>query len=136
MLWYMKCNLVSITSNLTRRVLTWPNMAMCGYDLRTFLHLFSTEESNEILMTELIWEGFIPLNMIPAIGHELTSRSLWSNSETWPPWEGGGQTRSQQCKKTRGDLEQSQYMARCGHLPAEVLPALPAAHPRPVAARM
>lgn len=77
--------------------------------------------------------GFIPLNMIPAIGHELTSTSLWSNSETWPPWEGGGQTRSQQCTKTRGDLEQSQHVARCGDLPAEVLPALSAAHPRPVA---
>lgn len=79
--------------------------------------------------------GFIPLNMILLIDHELTSRSLWSNSETWPPWEGGGQTHNQQATKTRSDMEQSNYVARCGQLPAKVLPTLPTAHPRPVAAR-
>lgn len=50
---------MSITSNLARRVcdVAHLNMSMCGCDLRTFLHLFSTAERNEILMTELILGG-------------------------------------------------------------------------------
>lgn len=64
--------------------------------------------------------------------------SIWSwsfHSETRPPWEGGGQTHPQQRPAAGGDLEQSIHMARHRQLPPEVLPALQAAHQRPVATR-
>ena len=56
-------------------------------------------------------------------------------SETGPPRARGGDPHPQQRAAARGVVDQPLQLARGGLLPPQVLPALPAPHQGPVAAR-